>query len=98
MEQKIIQTEQILFNYFKHIKIYKYFMKGNTPQSHCKNHEILDISHILNSMNMPDYMQDVILYYGLQFKRPNYHGRYRSVWNTAIKNIAIEFEKKGIIK
>lgn len=94
---EIIQTENILFRYFRAVKIHKHFLKSGCPVEYIRNYELKDISIILNNMDLAEYEQTVIVFYGNRLHRPPYRGRYRNVWEQTITKIKDEFKSKGII-
>lgn len=98
MDIKLIQTENIIFKYFQHIKIHKYFLKSTAPQSGIKDFWMIDISNILNNTDLYEHEQTVIVHFGQRMHRPRYRGRYYDTWKTAIEKISDEFIKRGIIK
>ncbi len=96
-DRQIMETEHIVFKYFSHIKIAKYFLKKTTPTRHLNDYEILDISTILNNCNLSHYEQQTVIFYGYKLCRPPYRGIHRDAWNSAINTIKNEFIKRGII-
>ena len=98
MEQHELETEHILFNYFKHLKLWKYFFRSDTPQKYCKDYEMKDISVILNNMNLTELEQTTLVYYGFQLKPPRTTSRYHPIWQNTIKRIADEFRKHKVIQ
>ena len=97
-QQREYETEHIVLNYFRHLKLYKYFLRSDAPTKHCRDYQLLDISAILNNMNLSELEQSTLVYYGYQMHAPRKHSRYRTIWENTIKHIADEFKKHGVIQ
>lgn len=93
------ETEYILFNYFRHIKACKYFLKKSTSQSSMNSYEIIDISNILNNVPFTENEQFVVIKYCNRLSAPKLKGTkdYQD-WITAMHKIRDEFLYRGVIQ